>query len=76
MDVASPPEVNHVHPCVVRLFHVIVLYLFAICYALHELCLSVNECMYAILQFTVTWKVKCELNVLSILYMGLSVLDS
>ena len=53
VDVASPLEVNHVHPCVVRLFHVIVLYLFAICYPLHELFLSVNECMYAILQFTV-----------------------
>ena len=48
VDVASSLEVNHVHPCVVRLFHVIMLYLFAICYLLHELCLSVNECMYAI----------------------------
>ena len=54
MDIASLLEVNHVHLCVVRLFHVIVLYLFAICYLLHELCLLVNECMYAILQFTVT----------------------
>ena len=54
VDVASPLEVNHVHLCVVRLFHVIVLYLFASCYLLHEIFLSVNECMYAILQFTVT----------------------
>ena len=54
MDVAPPLEVNHVYPCVVRLFYVIVLYLFVICYLSHELCLSVNECMYAILQFTVT----------------------
>ena len=59
-----------------RLFHVIMLYLSAICFLLNELFLSVNECMYAILQFTVTKKVKCELNVSSILYMILSVLDS
>ena len=46
MDVASPLEVNHVYPCVVRLFHVIVLYLFAICYLLHELCYQLmNVCM-------------------------------
>ena len=54
VDVASPLEVNHVNPSVVRLCHVIVLYLFAICDLLHELYLSVNECMYAILQFIVT----------------------
>ena len=32
MDIASPLEVNHIHLCVVRLFPVIMLYLFAICY--------------------------------------------
>ena len=58
-----------------RLFDVIVLYLFAICYLLHELFLSVDECMYAILQFIVTYKVKCELDVLSIMHVSLSVLD-
>ena len=44
-------------PCkirVVQLFHVFVLYLVAICYLLHEIFSPVNECMYAILQFTVT----------------------
>ena len=59
-----------------RLFHVIVLCLFAICYLLHECCLSVNGCMHAILQFTAIVKAKGELNLLSILYMSLSVLDS
>ena len=54
MDVASSLEVNHIKTCVVRLFHVIVLYLCTICYLLHECYISVSECMYAIFPFTAT----------------------
>ena len=51
MDVASPLEVNHVKPVCCAAIHVIVFYLFAICYLLHECCLSFDECMYVMLQF-------------------------
>ena len=51
MDVASALEVNHVKPVCCVTVHVLVLYLFAICYLLHECFLSVDECMYVMLQF-------------------------
>ena len=46
MDVASPLEVNHVKPMCCATVHVIVFYLFDICYLLHEFFLSVDEHMY------------------------------
>ena len=51
VDVASPLEVNHVKSVCCATILVIVFYLFAICYLLHECCLSVDECMYVMLQF-------------------------
>ena len=54
MDVASSLEVNHVKSVCCATVSCDCALLIAICYSLHELRLSVNECMYAILQFTVT----------------------
>ena len=53
MDVASSLEVNHVKSVCCATVHVIVLYL--LLSAIYYMSLvTVNECMYAILQFTVT----------------------
>ena len=41
MDVTSPLEVNHIKLVCCAIVHVIVFYLFAIYYLLHECCLSV-----------------------------------
>ena len=48
MDVASSVEVNHVKSVSCATVHVIVLYLLAICYLLHESCISINEYMHVI----------------------------
>ena len=76
MDIASPPRSEPRKICVLCDCSCDCVYLFSIYYLLHELCLTVNECMYAIFQFIVTYKVNCELDVLSIMHMSLLVLDS
>ena len=53
MDVAYSLEVNHVKSVCCATVSCDCVYLFAICYLLREICLTVNECMYVILQFTV-----------------------
>ena len=50
VDVASSLEANHVKYVCCATVSCDYVYLFAICYLIHELCLTVNECMYDILQ--------------------------
>ena len=49
VDVVSTLEVNHIKSMCCAIVSCDCVYLFAICYLLHELCLIVNECIYAIL---------------------------